>query len=105
MTTLRKMASKKALTISAMLGAGILLSAMLVASPSTFTWAQQQMIANNSSSNPTDNHTNQLGNPIPKINGSVNVVENIKNVFKEIQRFRSQQLLRLHKSRYLMAQY
>jgi uncharacterized membrane protein YkoI len=26
---------------------------------------------------------NQLGNPIPKINGSVNVVENIKNVFKE----------------------
>ena len=30
MTTLRKMASKKALTNSAMLGAGILLSAMLV---------------------------------------------------------------------------
>jgi uncharacterized membrane protein YkoI len=83
MTTLRKIASKKALTISAMLGAGILLSAMLVASPSTFTWAQQQMTANNSSSNPTYNHTNQLGNPIPKINGSVNVVENIKNVFKE----------------------
>jgi uncharacterized membrane protein YkoI len=81
MTTLRKMASKNALTISAMLGAGILLSAMLVPSPSTFTWAQQQMIANNSNS--TYNHTNQLGNPIPKINGSVNVVENIKNVFKE----------------------
>ena len=83
MTTLRKIASKKALTISAMLGAGILLSAILVASPSTFTWAQQQMTANNSSSNPTYNHTNQLGNPIPKINGSVNVVENIKDVFKE----------------------
>ena len=83
MTTLRKMASKKALTNSAILGAGILLSAMLVASPSTFTWAQQQMTANNSSSPPTYNHTNQLGNPIPKINGSVNVVENIKNVFKE----------------------
>ena len=84
MTTLRKIANKKTLTISAILGAGILVSAMLIASPLTLTWAQQQMTANKSGSSPTPyNRMNQFGNPIPKINGSVNVVENIKNVFKE----------------------
>jgi uncharacterized membrane protein YkoI len=83
MTTLRKIASKKAMTISVILGAGILLSAMFVASPLTFTWAQQQqMVANNSgSSNPPYGYMNQFSNPIPKINGSVNVVENIKTSF------------------------
>jgi uncharacterized membrane protein YkoI len=83
MTISRKIANKKTMTISVILGAGILLSAIFVASPLTLTWAQQQMAANNSGSNPPYGYMNQFSNPIPKINGSVNIVENIKNVFKE----------------------
>jgi uncharacterized membrane protein YkoI len=84
MTTLRKMANRKILIISVILGAGILLSAIFIASPLTLTWAQQQMAANKSgSSNLPYGYMNQISNSIPKINGSVNVVENIKNVFKE----------------------
>ena len=84
MTTLRKMANRKILIISVILGAGILLSAIFIASPLTLLWAQQQMAANKSgSSNLPYGYMNQISNSIPKINGSVNVVENIKNVFKE----------------------
>jgi uncharacterized membrane protein YkoI len=78
MTTLRNIASKKGMTISAMLGAGILLSAIFfVASSVASTWAQQQLAGNSSNAN-----MNQFST-IPKINGSVNVIENIKNMFKE----------------------
>jgi uncharacterized membrane protein YkoI len=83
MAKLRKIANKKTMTISVILGAGILLSAIFIASPLTLTWAQQQMTANKSANNPPFGYMNQISNPIPKINGSVNVVENIKNVFKE----------------------
>jgi uncharacterized membrane protein YkoI len=86
MTTLRKIANRKTMTISVILGAGILLSAIFIASPLTLTWAQQQQMAANKSgsSNPPYGYMNQFSsNPIPKINGSVNIVENIKNVFKE----------------------
>ena len=80
MTTLRNIASKKGLVISAILGAGILLSSIFIVSPAVYTLAQQQLGENkSSSSNP---YMNQLST-IPKINGSVNVVENIKNMFKE----------------------
>src|SRR5215831_858980 len=81
MTTLRKIANRKTLIISAILGAGILLSAMFVAYPLTLTWALQQMAANKSNSS-NNAYMNQFST-IPKINGSVNVIENIKNMFKE----------------------
>lgn len=77
MTILGKMTNRKILIISVILGAGILLS------PLTLLWAQQMAANKSASSNPPYSYMNQFGNPIPKINGSVNLVENIKNVFKE----------------------
>jgi uncharacterized membrane protein YkoI len=74
MTTLEKFVNKKVMLVSAIVGVGILLSAgIFTASPVGNLWAQQQMITNNAS---------MYGN-IPKINGSVNVGEQIKNFFKE----------------------
>ena len=74
MTTLEKFVNKKVMLVSAIVGVGILLSAgIFTASPVGNLWAQQQMITNTAST---------YGN-IPKINGSVNVGEQIKNFFKE----------------------
>jgi uncharacterized membrane protein YkoI len=74
MTTLEKFVNKKALLISAIVGVGILLSAgIFTASPIGNLWAQQQMITKNAS----------MYDNIPKINGSVNVGQQIKNFFKE----------------------
>jgi hypothetical protein len=50
MTTLRNIASKKGLVISAILGAGILLSSIVIVSPAMYTLAQQQLGENKSSS-------------------------------------------------------
>ncbi|HEY7079331.1 MAG TPA: PepSY domain-containing protein [Nitrososphaeraceae archaeon] len=82
---IKGISSKKGLTIYAILGAGILLSAIFIASPVASTWAQQ-LAGNNSNNNNNNNNNNAYMNQvstIPKINGSVNVVENIKNMFKE----------------------
>jgi uncharacterized membrane protein YkoI len=74
MTSLEKFVNKKVLLVSAIVVVGVLLSAgIFTASPVGNLWAQQQMITNNDS---------MYGN-IPKINGSVNVGEQIKNFFKE----------------------
>jgi uncharacterized membrane protein YkoI len=74
MTTPQKIANSKVMLVSAIVAAGILLSAgILTFSPTAKLWAQQQMITNN---------TSTFSN-IPKITGSVNVGEQIKNIFKE----------------------
>ncbi len=74
MTTLEKFVNKKVLLISAIVGAGILLSVAIFTAPLAGNlWAQQQMITSNAST---------YGN-IPEINGSVNVGDQIKNFFKE----------------------
>jgi uncharacterized membrane protein YkoI len=73
-TDSKKHISKKVL-IPAIVGVGILLSAIFIASPFAYTWAQQQTVANN-----TDIH--EQGR-IPQINGSINVKDNIKNFLKE----------------------
>ena len=70
----KKLISKKIL-IPAILGIGILLSAIFIASPFAYTWAQQQTVANN-----TD--IREQGR-IPQINGSISVKDNIKNFLKE----------------------
>jgi uncharacterized membrane protein YkoI len=70
----KKLVSKKVL-IPAILGIGILLSAIFIASPFAYTWAQQQTVANN-----TD--IREQGR-IPQINGSISVKDNIKNFIKE----------------------
>jgi hypothetical protein len=74
MTISQKLVNKKVMLVSAIAVVGILLSAgIFTFSPMGNLWAQQQMITNN---------TSTLGN-IPKINGSINVGEQIKNIFKE----------------------
>jgi uncharacterized membrane protein YkoI len=74
MTTLEKFVNKKVLLVSGIVVVGLLFSAgILTASPVGNLWAQQQMITKNDS---------MYGN-IPKINGSVNVGEQIKNFFRE----------------------
>ena len=70
----KKLISKKIL-IPAILGIGILLSAIFIASPFAHIWAQQQTVANN-----TD--IPEQGR-IPQINGSISVKDNIKNFIKE----------------------
>lgn len=85
MTILGKITNKKALTIYSILGAGILLSLILV-SPVAYTWAQYQLrgTSNNSIYPPIQNqYMNRIENTIPKINGSVNIVENIGEIFKQ----------------------
>ena len=69
----KKLINKKIL-IPAILGIGILLSAIFIASPFAYTWAQQT-VANN-----TD--IPEQGR-IPQINGSISVKDNIKNFIKE----------------------
>ena len=74
MTSLEKFLDKKVLLLSAIVVVGILLSAgIFTASPVGNLSAQQQMITKNDS---------MYGN-IPKINGSVNVGEQLKNLFKQ----------------------
>ena len=72
--TTQKFVNRKVLLISAIAAAGILLSVgIFTAWPSGNLWAQQQMMTRNDS----------MYSNIPKINGSVNVGEQIKNFFKE----------------------
>ena len=73
-TDSKKLISKKVL-IPSILGVGILLSAIFIASPFAYTWAQQQTVANN-----TD--IREQGR-IHQINGSISVKDNIKNFLKE----------------------
>jgi uncharacterized membrane protein YkoI len=85
MTILGKVTNKKALTIYTILGAGILLSVIL-ASPVAYTWAQFQRHApGNNSMYPylQKQYMNRNESTIPKINGSVNVVENIGEMVKQ----------------------
>ena len=85
MTILGKMTNKKALTIYTILGAGILLSVIL-ASPVSYTWAQfQQHAPGNNNMYPylQKQYMNRNESTIPKINGSVNVVENIGEMVKQ----------------------
>jgi uncharacterized membrane protein YkoI len=75
MTKSTKFVSKKIL-IPAVLGVGILMSAIFVAWPLGNSWAQRQdMVTNNTMMKGPFN--------LPKINGSVNVVDNMKNFLKE----------------------
>jgi uncharacterized membrane protein YkoI len=74
MTTLQKFVNKKVMLVSAIAVIGIVLSVVILTAPPIGNlWAEQQMITNN---------TSQSANT-PKINGSVNVGEQIKNIFKE----------------------
>lgn len=73
----KKLVQKKVL-IPAILGVGILLSAALIAaSPLENSWAQQ------SGMNKTTNTDTSQYTDIPRINGSVNVRDGIKNFFTE----------------------
>jgi hypothetical protein len=76
----KKLVQKKVL-IPAIIGVGILLSAAFVlASPLDNSWAQQQQQQQLGMNETTD--ASQYG-AIPKINGSVNVREGVKNFFVE----------------------
>ncbi|HEY9388069.1 MAG TPA: hypothetical protein VIP70_13590 [Nitrososphaeraceae archaeon] len=70
----KKLVGKKVL-IPAILGIGVLLSAIFIALPIAYTWAQQQTLTNNT-------YMREQGT-IPQINGSVSVKDNIKTFFKE----------------------
>jgi uncharacterized membrane protein YkoI len=75
MTKSTKFVGKKIL-IPAVLGVGLLMSAIFVAWPLGNSWAQRQdMVTNNTMMKGPFN--------LPKINGSVNVVDNMKNFLKE----------------------
>ena len=68
--------SKKKVMIPAILSVGLILSTIFVAWPLGSSWAQKQgMFGNNTLMRGPIN--------IPKINGSVNVVDNMKNFLKE----------------------
>jgi uncharacterized membrane protein YkoI len=71
----KKLISKKIL-IPAILGIGILLSAIFIASPFAHTWAQQQQTIANNTDIPEQGR-------IPTINGSISVKDSIKNFIKE----------------------
>jgi len=73
MTSLEKFVNKKVLLVSAIVVVGILSAGIFIASPVGNLWAQQQMITKNDS----------MYGDIPKINGSVNVGEQLKNFFKQ----------------------
>src|SRR5919108_4445701 len=72
----RKLVSKKVL-ILVILGTGVLLSAIFIASPIAYTWAQQQQQAL------VNDTYMRAQDTIPQINGSVSVKENIKNFLIE----------------------
>lgn len=77
-TSFSKKLVQKRVLIPAILGVGILLSAtFIIALPIENSWAQQLGINKTTSAD-----TSQYGD-IPKINGSVNVTEGIKNFFAE----------------------
>jgi hypothetical protein len=76
-TNSKKLVNKKVL-IPAILGIGILLSAIFVASSLGNSWAQQQRLPMG-----TNNTNIREYDTIPKINGSVNVEDNIRSFLAE----------------------
>jgi uncharacterized membrane protein YkoI len=76
-TNSKKLLVSKKVLISAIVGVGILLSAIFIASPLGNSWAQQQQQSVMNNANVHDYGT------IPITNGSVNVGDNIKNFLKE----------------------
>ena len=82
-TNSKKLVSKKVL-IPAILGIGILLSAIFVASPLGNSWAQQQQQQQQQRQPTGMNNTNiREYDTIPKINGSVSVEDNIRSFLEE----------------------
>ncbi|MDW0282172.1 MAG: hypothetical protein QN720_06690, partial [Nitrososphaeraceae archaeon] len=76
--TFSKKIVRKKVLVPAIIGVGILLSAaFIVTSPLENTWAQQQQWGINKTTNAS--HYGAM----PKINGSVNVGDGIKNFFAE----------------------
>ena len=73
MTTLKKIVNKEIMLVSAIVVAGILLSAVVFTASPLGQLSAQQMVTNNLS----------MQDNIPKINGSINVGQQIKNLFKE----------------------
>ncbi|MCD6037804.1 MAG: hypothetical protein K0S67_1692 [Nitrososphaeraceae archaeon] len=78
-TNSKKLVSKKVL-IPAILGIGILLSAIFVASPLGNSWAQQQQQRQLTGTNNTNIREYDT---VPKINGSVSVEDNIRSFLEE----------------------
>jgi uncharacterized membrane protein YkoI len=74
MTTIKKIINKEVMLVSAIVIAGILLSAVVFTSSPLGQLSAQQMVTNNNLS---------MQDNIPKINGSINVGQQIKNLFKE----------------------
>ncbi len=85
MTILGKITNRKVLTISTITGAGILLS-LILASPVAYTWAQYQIHGTSNNSiypNTQMQYMKRYESAIPKINGSVNILNNIGEMFKQ----------------------
>jgi uncharacterized membrane protein YkoI len=75
MTILTKIVNKKIILSSAIIGSGILFLAIIYAtSPLGYLSAQQQMVMNGNIS---------THDSLPKINGSINMGQELKNFFKE----------------------
>ncbi len=74
MTTLEKIVNKKVMLVSAIVVVGILLSAVVFTASPLGHLSAQPIVTNNNYS---------MHDNIPKINGSINVGEQIKNLFKE----------------------
>lgn len=80
-TNSKKLVSKKVL-IPAILGIGILLSAIFVASPLGNSWAQQQQQQQRLPMGTNNTNIREYGT-ISEINGSVNVEDNIRSFLEE----------------------
>lgn len=74
MTTVKKIVNKEVMLASVIVVAGILLSAVVSTSSSFGQLSAQQMVTNNNFS---------MQHNMPKINGSINVGQQIKSLFKE----------------------
>jgi uncharacterized membrane protein YkoI len=75
MTILKKIVNNKIILSSAIIGVGILFLAIIhAASPLGYLSAQQQMVMNSNIS---------THDSLPKINGSINMSQELKNFFKE----------------------
>jgi uncharacterized membrane protein YkoI len=74
MTTLKKIVNKEIMLVSAIVVAGILLSAVVFTASPLGQLSAQQMVTNKNFS---------VQDNMPKINGSINVGQQIKNLFKE----------------------